>query len=169
MIAYAKGARTFERHIDIDYEGVPVSPYNSLPHQIDAWFKAWHKAQEMCGASGSTKRIPGHRETSYLDALVRGVYAKRELPVGHLLRRENLVDDIYMAVPLQKGQVSCREIMSGEVLLKAVAKDEPIMIDTIDSPYSGNESLKATIYARGLDPVDHAPINTNPLNPGLAE
>ena len=27
LIAYAKGARTFERHVDIDFEGAPVSPY----------------------------------------------------------------------------------------------------------------------------------------------
>ncbi len=27
MIAYAKGARTFERHIDVELDGVPVSPY----------------------------------------------------------------------------------------------------------------------------------------------
>jgi sialic acid synthase SpsE len=153
MMAYAKGARTFERHIDIEYDGVPVSPYNSLPHQIDVWFKAWHKAQEMCGGSGATKRIPGERETKYLDALVRGVYAKRDLPAGHVLQHQDMVEDIYLAIPLQKGQVSCREIMSGEVLLKPVSKDAPILIDMIDSPYSGNEALKAAIYARGLDPA----------------
>jgi sialic acid synthase SpsE len=163
MMAYAKGARTFERHIDIEYDGVPVSPYNSLPHQVDVWFKAWHKAQEMCGGSGATKRIPGERETKYLDALVRGVYAKRDLPAGHVLQHEDLVEDVYLAIPLQKGQVSCREIMSGEVLLQPVRKDAPILIDMIDSPYSGNETLKAAIYARGLDPA------TPKVNPTPAE
>lgn len=153
MMAYAKGARTFERHIDVEYEGVPVSPYNSLPHQVDAWFKAWHKAQEMCGGSGQSKRLPGDREVRYLDALVRGVYARRDLPAGHVLRHEDLMNDVYLAIPLLKGQVSCREIMSGEVLLRPVAKDAPILIDMIDSPYSGNEGLKATIYARGIDPI----------------
>src|SRR4051812_42011463 len=44
LIAYAKGARTFERHIDIDSDGIPVSPYCSLPNQSDIWFKAFHKA-----------------------------------------------------------------------------------------------------------------------------
>lgn len=39
-IAYAKGARTFERHIDIDYSNVPVSPYCSLPEDLDRWIKA---------------------------------------------------------------------------------------------------------------------------------
>jgi len=48
-IAYAKGARTFERHVDIDDGGIPVSPYCSLPENIDTWFKAWHAAKEMCG------------------------------------------------------------------------------------------------------------------------
>ncbi|MCA1826006.1 MAG: N-acetylneuraminate synthase family protein [Myxococcales bacterium] len=150
MMAYAKGARTFERHIDIEYENVKVSPYCTLPHQADEWFKAWHKARAMCGGSGTTKRIPQDRETKYLDALVRGVYAKRDLPAGHVLQHEDLTEDVYLAVPLQKGQVSCREIMSGEVLLKPAKKDAPILIDMIDSPYSGNESLKAAIYNRGL-------------------
>jgi N-acetylneuraminate synthase len=53
MIAYAKGARTFERHIDIDADGIPVSPYCSLPENIDAWFKAFKKAKEMCGCGAT--------------------------------------------------------------------------------------------------------------------
>lgn len=152
MMAYAKGARTFERHIDIEYDNVPVSKYNSLPHQCDEWFKAWHKAQEMCGGSGATKRIPSDAEIKYLDALVRGVYAKKDLPAGHVLQHADMAEDIYLAVPLLRGQVSCREIMNGEVLLKAVKKDDPITIDSIDSPYSSNEALKKTIYDRGIDP-----------------
>jgi len=76
MIAYAKGARTFERHIDIDSDGKTVSPYCSLPHQIDRWFKSFNKARQMCGGSSDTKRIPPKKEIDYLDQLVRGVYAK---------------------------------------------------------------------------------------------
>ena len=145
-IAYAKGARTFERHIDIAADGVQPSEYCSLPHQIDQWFKAHRQAVEMCGAPGTQKRIPVRQEIQYLDALVRGVYARRDLARGHPL----LDDDVYLAVPLQKGQISCRELMRGEVLLRDVAGDEPIMIDAIDSPYAENEQLKALIYQRGL-------------------
>ena len=146
MIAYAKGARTFERHIDIDYEGVKVSPYCSLPQDVDKWFKSYHRVKEICGASSSDKRIPPHNEIEYLDALVRGVYAKKDLPEGHILTD----DDVYMAIPLQKGQISCRELMSGEVLLKPVQKDGPVLIDSIDSPYANNEELTNLIYNRGL-------------------
>src|ERR1700682_4231632 len=132
MMAYAKGARTFERHIDIAADGVQVSPYCFQPEQIDAWFKAFQKAKEMCGAPGTQKRVPPQREISYLDSLVRGVYAKRDLPEGHAITD----NDIYLAIPLQKGQISCRELMRGEVLLRGVKQDEPIMIEAIDSPYA---------------------------------
>lgn len=151
FIAYAKGARTFERHIDINDSQQQVSPYCSLPEQVDTWFKAFHKAREMCGASGTQKRIPPEKEIKYLDALVRGVYAKRDLPAGHALQHKTLDNDVYLAIPLQKGQISCRELMSGEVLVKPCKKDQPIMIDMIDSPYSNNESLKKIIYSRGID------------------
>ncbi len=150
MIAYAKGARIFERHIDIEDAQCQVSPYCSLPHQIDAWFKACKKAKEMCGASGVSKRIPSEKEIKYLAALVRGVYAKRDLPVGYVFHHEDIEQDVYLAIPLQKGQISCRELMSGEVLLKPCKKDEPIKIDMIDSPYANNEDLKKTINSRGL-------------------
>ena len=145
-IAYAKGARTFERHIDISDGQQPVSPYCSLPDQIDDWFKAYKKVKEMCGAPGTQKRNPPGRETEYLDGLVRGVYARRDLPEGHAIDE----DDVYLAIPLQKGQISCREIMRGEVLLRPVAKDQPILIDMIDSPYAYNEDLMQTIKNRGI-------------------
>ncbi len=147
LIAYAKGARTFERHVDIDTDGVKVSPYCSLPEQIDQWFKAFHHAKAMCGAPGTQRRLLPRREIEYLDALVRGVYARRDLPEGHILSDE----DVYLAIPLQKGQISCRELMRGEVLLKPVRQDEPIRIDDIDSPYASIPSLRALIYGRGLD------------------
>lgn len=146
LVAYAKGARTFERHIDVVADGIPVSEYCSLPAQIDTWFKTWKKAVEMCGAPGSSKRRPQQREIDYLDRLVRGVYARHDLPAGHALSD----DDVYLAVPLQKGQISCRELMHGEVLLRTISADTPIRIDDIDSPYAHSDQLKALIYSRGL-------------------
>ena len=152
LVAYAKGARTFERHIDIEADGIPVTPYCSKPEQVDTWFKAYHKAKELCGASGTQKRMPPQKEVEYLDSLVRGVYAKRDLPEGHIL----CDDDVYLAIPLQQGQISCRELMKGEVLRTPISKDEPVLIDAIDSPYASIPSLRNLIYKRGLVPNPHS-------------
>jgi sialic acid synthase SpsE len=150
LISYGKGARTWERHIDIDYEGVPVSPYCSLPEQCDFWFKAFHKAREMCGGRGESRRIISRREVEYLDALVRGVFARRDLEPGYVFSKEALERDFFLAIPLQKGQLSCREVMNGERLIRPIKENEALTIDHIDGPYNENQSLRSLIINRGL-------------------
>jgi sialic acid synthase SpsE len=152
MIAYAKGARTFERHIDIEADDIPVSPYCTLPHQCDQWFKAFHKVREMCGGSATERRAVPRKEVEYLDSLVRGVYARKQLKQGQVLAD----DDVYLAIPLQKGQLSPREFMRGEVVQRDVQPDAPVLIDDVDSPYAENEGLKGLIYDRGIDPAPPA-------------
>lgn len=147
QIAYAKGARTFERHIDIDYQGVPVSPYCTRPEQADVWFKAFLKAQEMCGGSAAKKRVPSTREVTYLDALVRGIYLRRALPAGHVVTEA----DVYLAVPLQAGQLSGREFLGNEVLTRSLVADAPVRLDAVSASYSGDAVLTAMIAERGLD------------------
>jgi N-acetylneuraminate synthase len=147
MIAYAKGARIFERRIDIDSDGSKASPYCSLPLQVDEWFKSFHQAKKMCGAPGTHLRMPTKQEIEYLEAQLPGVYAKRDLPKGHPLT----VDDLYLAIPLQKGQISSRELIGGEILLKAVKKDEAIHIDDIDTHYAQIPSVRKKIYDRSLN------------------
>ncbi len=145
-IAYAKGARTFERHIDIEADGIAVSPYCTLPEQCDTWFRAFNKVKEMCGAPGISKRLPGHTEIEYLDGLLRGVYAAHDLEAGHKLRE----GDYFMAIPLLQGQLSCRELIEGEVVAQAIKKSEPITLESVDTPYSRNSSMRARINSRGL-------------------
>lgn len=150
LISYGKGVRTWERHIDIDYEGVAVSPYCSRPHQIDEWFKAYRKAVEMCGGRSYSRRVIPRRETEYLNALVRGAYARRNLEPGYVFSKEGVEKDFYFAIPLRKGQLSCREVMNGLQLVTEIHADEPLTINHIDGPYSENEGLRKLILDRGL-------------------
>jgi N-acetylneuraminate synthase len=149
FISYGKGARTWERHVDIDHGGIPVSKYCSVPGQVDAWFKAFNKAREMCGGSSTARRVCSRAEIEYLDALVRGVYAKRDLEPGYVFTKESLERDFYLAIPLRKGQLSCREIMNGEKLKEGIKADAPLTIGHIDGPYSENASLRELIENRG--------------------
>jgi sialic acid synthase SpsE len=147
FISYAKGARTWERHVDIDDGQFEVSPYCSLPENIDEWLSSYHLAREMSGGSGIQKRIPVKREVEYLDKLVRGVYANKDLKKGEKLTDE----DYFMAIPLQKGQLSCRELVAGEIILKDIQKDKPILVTDLDTPYGKNKSMLNKINARGFD------------------
>ncbi len=150
LISYGKGARTWERHIDIDHEGVAVSSYCSVPEQCDLWFKAFHKAKEMCGGNDQSRRVISRQETDYLDQLVRGAYAKRDLEPDYILSKETFERDFYLAIPLRKGQLSWREVMNGIRLQSRITANQPLTVEHIDGPYSRSTHLKEQILQRGI-------------------
>jgi N-acetylneuraminate synthase len=59
-------------------------------------------------------------------------------------------DDVYLAVPLLKGQLSCRELIAGEALAVSLLADAPLSIDSLDNPYSRTMQLREQIQNRGL-------------------
>jgi len=150
LISYGKGVRTWERHIDIDYMDIPVSPYCSLPQQCDTWYKAFAKAAEMCGGLSESRRVIPKKEIEYLDALLRGVYARRDLPSGYELSEKSFDDDFFLAIPLHKGQLSCREVFSGAKLVMEINANDQLTINNVDGALSENEGLKKIINNRGL-------------------
>ena len=134
LISYAKGARTWERHIDIPYPKnhiqKSVSPYCSLPHQIDEWFKAFHKAKTMCGTSSLIRRTIDPKETEYLESLYRGLYLKRNIKKGQKI----IVEDLYSAIPYQKeiNQFSSRNFIEKECIAnKNLKQDDPLTLNDI--------------------------------------
>jgi sialic acid synthase SpsE len=134
LISYGKGARTWERHIDIPYtstdEQKEVSKYCSLPKQIDEWFKAYNTAKTMCGDSGQQRRIIDETENKYLAALHRGLYLNKDISRGSPI----LMEDIYSAVPLQQEiqQLSSREFIAINCIAnKDLKKNQPLTINDI--------------------------------------
>lgn len=150
LISYAKGARTWERHIDINDDGIELSSYNSLPEQCDEWFKAYHKAVEMCGGFISIRRPIESKEIEYLDKLVRGVYAKRDISEGYIIDSKSFDKDFYLSIPLHKGQLSVREIMNGMVISKTIKTDEMLLIDHFEDDNKYLDKLKKKISIRGI-------------------
>ncbi len=129
MISYAKGARTFERHIDIELDNIPVSQYCSLPQQIDTWFKSFNKVKVFCGDSPNKQRKIEIEERDYLDNLVRGVYVNKNIKSNKTLT----LDDVFFAIPKLKGQLSCQEFINGISLSEKIKKGKPIMKKNIFS------------------------------------
>ena len=55
-----------------------------------------------------------------------------------------------MAVPLQKGQISVREVITGIEITSNLKMNQPLMIDDISGPYATNSELRKSITNRGL-------------------
>lgn len=134
LISYAKGARTWERHIDIPYgpndEQKEVSKYCSLPEQIDKWFCAYHKAIEMCGVSSSQRRNIDDKETNYLTSLHRGLYLNKNIRAGDSIA----LSDLYCAIPFQPeiNQLSSRTfIETNSIAKRDLKKDQPLTVNDI--------------------------------------
>ena len=133
LMSYAKGARTWERHIDIDDGVHKVSSYCSLPDQIDQWFTAYKKACTMNGSTTNTRRHISCKEKAYLDNLVRGVYAKGAVPAGTKIDQCNFDEYFFLAVPLLKGQLSGRETIVSATLAKEIGAGEGLFISDISN------------------------------------
>lgn len=149
-VSYALGARTWERHVDIEADDIKVSPYCSLPAQVGTWFKAFHHAKVICGGSSEERRSCSEKEIRYLDDLVRGVYAKRNLEAGYVFSHQTFNDDFYLAIPLQKGQLSCREIITGAKLTKPIEENGILSVHHIDGPCATDPSVCQMILNRGV-------------------
>ena len=61
---------------------------------------------------------------------------------------------MYLAVPLLKGQISCREFMRGETLKAPIRADKPVDFVAIDSPFGASSDMARLIADRGLEPHD---------------
>jgi N-acetylneuraminate synthase len=104
----------------------------------------------MCGGASNSKRVIPVKEIEYLNALVRGAYAKKKISKGTVIDKENFSKLFYMAIPLQKGQISVREIINGIEITKDLDQDEALLVTCISGPYSEDDALKKLILDRGL-------------------
>ena len=121
-IAYAKGARTFERHIDIKWGNNEPFKYCSTTKDIIKWVNAYKKAKEICGSSCDFLRKCDNNEENYINSIHRGVYASADIKEGEELNFENT----YFAIPLLEGQISSQEFESGVITYCEIKKDSKV-------------------------------------------
>ena len=99
-MAYAKGARIFEKHIGIETEHIALNKYSANPAQTRQWLQKYLDAVAACGEHNAD--VADEKEIASLRELSRGVYLKTAAGRGATITR----DDVYFAMPLKPGQMN---------------------------------------------------------------
>jgi len=120
QLAYALGARLFERHVGLRGERHSLNDYSSTPEQLERWLAAFRAARLMLGAPERAPSGPAERQT--LRDLKRGVYAKRALSKGEKLARQ----DVFFAFPVQERQLLSGDWRGGMLAQDDYAKGAPL-------------------------------------------
>lgn len=129
-IAVAKGAQIFEKHVGVPTAEITLNGYSATPEQVGMWLEAAKKAYKMCGVS-EQRYIPLEKEKSDLQALQRGVFARRDLKPGEKLGR----DDIFFAFPSSPGQLLANHMskyLSVTLKEKELKKNEAVFWKNIE-------------------------------------
>lgn len=103
-IAVAKGATVFEKHVGLPANGYQLNGYSASPDQVDEWLAAAHYAFVLCG-EGSDRLPFNPHEAASLRSLRRGIFAKRAISPGDVIREE----DIYFAFPPETNQFTAND------------------------------------------------------------
>lgn len=127
-LAYALGARMFERHVGLETDTIKLNAYSSTPEQLDAWLGAWTRARTLVG---QRRRQPStEAERTAIDELRRGVFARTRIEAGETVQE----DQVYFAFPYRPGQLSSGEWRDGIVAKAPFDADAPLALASIERP-----------------------------------
>lgn len=144
-MAYALGARLFERHVGIAAGKYKLNAYSSTPEQVAGWIKAYNEAKAACGGEFRSPAPP--EELASLRSLMRGVYAKEEIKKGDKITRGKT----FFAMPLQEKQLTSGEWVDGFEADRDYAANEPINEIVANSPLPEREIIyRIMLQVRGM-------------------
>lgn len=115
MLAVAKGACIYERHVGLPTQTIKLNAYSMNPEQADAWVAAVLQAQNICSCKktsyhGQTKYI-SQAEVDSLTSLMRGVFVNHDIAAGETISG----DDVFFAMPCADRQLTSGEFQTGMV------------------------------------------------------
>ena len=123
-LAYAFGARIFERHVGLKTDKYDLNKYSSTPEQIKDWLDSYI---DIIKISGPENRPPSiEKEQKSLESLMRGIYLKNNIKANSVINS----DDVYFAMPIQENQ--CNSGQWSEGLIS-------------DKDYKANEALSKSV------------------------
>jgi len=145
QLAYAKGARLFERHVGRETKKHTLNSYSSRPEQIAQWIAAYKQAVAACGGEHRSPASP--EEIVSLRSLMRGVFAREEIEKGTKLYR----DKIYFAMPLHDRQLPSGDWFDGIEADRDYAPNEPVNEAAASSPLPPEEIIyRILLQVKGM-------------------
>jgi sialic acid synthase SpsE/mannose-6-phosphate isomerase-like protein (cupin superfamily) len=127
-MAVAKGAGMFERHVGLETDKIKLNGYSSTPEQLDRWMAAYRHAQAICGSE--TERAVEAVEGDSLILLARGIFAKKPIKKGAVLKR----DQVYFAMPQADGSLASGQWRDGIVATVDIKADAPLLNRQVEVP-----------------------------------
>lgn len=100
MMAVAKGATLFEKHVGVATEKYPLNGYSATPAQIRRWLEAAKRALTMCGVKGRRHAF-SVAEQRTLGDLHRAVFARGAIAAGQVIGS----GDVFLSIPGSAGQL----------------------------------------------------------------
>jgi sialic acid synthase SpsE/mannose-6-phosphate isomerase-like protein (cupin superfamily) len=154
-VAYALGARIFERHVDVKAQGKSMNAYSSDADQIGNWVDAYLETVAACGPE---KRPPADRdEVASLNTLKRGAYAKGDIAQGQELGRK----DVFFAMPLQEGQLTSGHFVRGMAADRDYLAKQPLSEELAEFEASDEQYIDKIIrQIRGI--LNEANVHVGP-------
>ncbi|MGB8454205.1 MAG: N-acetylneuraminate synthase family protein [Anaerocolumna sp.] len=150
MLAIAKGARIFERHVGLPTETIMLNSYSMNPEQADRWVKAILDAKTICRTKKENDKYVSQEEIDSLHSLMRGVYLKRQVKKGNPIMQ----DDVFFAMPLHEKQMTSGEFTEGIEARSDYDINEPLMekkkITDIGLVRSVVHDAKGMLYEAGI-------------------
>lgn len=146
MIAIAKGARVFEKHVALKTDAHAVNAYSATPDQVRAWVSAAATAVTMCGPADRTEAPASERAS--LHALRRAVFAGRDIKKGETLK----ADALTIAFPPVEGQLTANERSKyvSHVATRDIAAGTPVLVADVEAHNHRDEVLRAVRAVKDL-------------------
>jgi sialic acid synthase SpsE/D-lyxose ketol-isomerase len=144
-LAYAKGARIFERHVGMQTEKHKLNKYSSTPAQVAKWVDAYQETVASCGGDHRSPATP--EEIASLRSLMRGVFANKEIKKGQKITR----DKVFFAMPLQEGQLVSGDWFDGVTADKNYRPDTPISETVANTKQPPEETIyRIMLQVKGM-------------------
>ena len=135
-LAVAMGCSVIEKHVGVATSEISLNGYSNTAAQMESVIDKANWALESINGESAI-------EVESLRKLKRGVYAKRDLPLGKILEES----DFFYAMPVQEGQLNASSVekLIGTVCPFEIRKDQPVNQKTIDVRLN-SESITEICY-----------------------